>query len=308
MATVYEIITDRIIKQLEKGTVPWQRPWNVHRIPGYRDGLPRNLMSKKEYRGVNVFLLHAQGYGSPWWLTFKQAQERGGNVKKGEHGTPVVFWKWLEKENEEDPENPDRIPLLRYYTVFNLMQCEVIEAPPTDEPEITGGPQPDEFAEAVVENMPRRPAITRHGARAFYRPSTDEVCVPPLCSYDIQAEFYSTLFHELVHSTGHESRLNRRAQEGARSFGDETYSKEELVAEMGAAFLCNHCGTLEDTIQNSAAYIQSWLRVFKNDPKMVVVAAAQAQKASDFILGKHYHDGTRNGTAISGKNIQLPSN
>jgi len=282
--SVYQVITDRILALLEKGVVPWHKPWNCG------EQAPQNLISRKHYRGVNVFLLNSMHYAAPFWLTFKQAQELGGHVKRGEKACPVVFWKWLDKEDKATGDK-QRIPLLRYYSVFNVAQCEDI---PADKIPALGGSKrehgPIEQAERIVATMPKRPEI-RHGLdRAFYSPSGDFVGMPSPEQFKSAEHYYATTFHELTHSTGHETRLNRKGVSGAdgewSSFGSTPYAKEELVAEMGAAFLCGESGIVERTIDNSAAYVASWLERLKNDAKLVVQAAAQAQRAADFILGK----------------------
>ena len=252
--------------------------------------LPQNLVSRKQYRGVNVFMLHAMSYESPFWLTYKQAQEMGGNVRKGEHACPVVFWKWLDVDEAGEPTGKRRVPMLRYYSVFNVAQCDGVNAPAIEGAERPHNPI--ETAEQIVAVMPKRPAI-RHGLdRAFYSPAADSVGMPSPERFDTPENYYNVLFHELTHSTGHESRLNRKGVSGAggqwAGFGSQSYSKEELVAEMGAAFLCGRAGIVERTIDNSAAYVGSWLERLKDDARLVVQAAAQAQKAADFILGKQY--------------------
>lgn len=283
---VYDIITERIIAILQKGTVPWHKPW----VAGGAMALPKNLQSGKPYRGVNIFLLHSMEFSSPYWLTFNQALERGGNVRKGEKSTPVVFWKWL----EPDEASPDKkkVPMLRYYSVFNVEQCDGIEYP---KPEAkTFEFTPVESAEKIVESMPQRPEITYGGSSAAYSPTLDIVRMPNREQFEKPEEFYDTLFHELTHATGHESRLNRSGvadKNEHNRFGTDPYAKEELVAEMGAAFLCANAGIVERTLDNSAAYISNWLERLKNDTKLVVHAAAQAQKAADFILNvKHNED------------------
>jgi antirestriction protein ArdC len=269
---VYQIIIDRIIRLLEAGTVPWHRPWKGG------DQAPQNLVSRKAYRGINVFLLHAAGYPSPFWLTFRQAKSLGGSVKKGEHPFPVVFWKVLE-EGEEDEKR--RVPLLRYHSVFNVAQCEGIDVPSL---EPTGDFHPIDRCEKVVADMPRRPEI-RHGAeRACYSPLDDTVTMPEARLFESPEAYYGTLFHELTHATGHQSRLARKEIVESNRFGSDPYSREELVAEMGAAFLYGHCAIETTTVEQSAGYIQSWLGRLKSDRKLVVIAAAQAQKACDFIL------------------------
>lgn len=297
---VYQVITDRVLALLQQGTVPWHKPWHGG------EQMPHNLCSRKPYRGVNVFLLHAMAYESPYWLTFKQAQGLGGNVRKGEKACPVVFWKWL----DSDEVNPDtgerqRIPLLRYYSVFNVAQCEGISQ---HVPAFPGGNgslhKPIPEAEAIVASMPKRPDI-RHGLdRAFYSPSGDYVGMPDKGAFESSESYFDTLFHELTHATGHESRLARKGVSGTdgqwSAFGSTPYAKEELVAEMGAAFLCGQCGIVERTIDNSAAYVASWLDRLSKDVRLVVNAAAQAQKAADFILGTFAPDGTQGESSEEG--------
>lgn len=282
--TVYQVITDRVISLLEQGTVPWQKPWQG------AEQAPQNLVSHKAYRGVNVFLLHAMHYTSPYWLTFKQAQELGGHVRKGEKSCPVVFWKWLEVERDGERE---RVPFLRYYSVFNVAQCDGLdEHVPTVAGDNGRAVKSIEAAERIVAGMPKRPEIRQGLDRAFYSPGGDFVGMPNPGQFRSAEDWHSVLFHELTHATGHESRLARKGVSGTdgewSAFGSTPYAKEELVAEMGAAFLCGQAGIVERTLDNSAAYIASWLSRLKDDPKLVVQAAAQAQKAADFILGvKH---------------------
>lgn len=282
---IYEMITDRIIAMLEQGTIPWHKPWNDNKTTAF----PMNLASKREYRGINVFLLMAMGRTSRYWLSFKQAQERGGHVRKGEKGTPVIFWKRYEVEDRESKAKKD-VPVLRYYTVFSLDQIDGIEAPDAPEP-VNLDFTPIEAAARIIEAMPQRPEIIHAAPRAFYRPSTDTVNLPRPELFAEPEEYYSTAFHELTHATGHEKRLRRRPSTEIRHFGDREYSQEELVAEMGAAFLCAKARIEQATLENSAAYIQGWLSVLKGSPKLVVHAAAQAQRAADFILGTTHGDG-----------------
>jgi antirestriction protein ArdC len=281
--SVYQIITDRIIGLLEKGTVPWHQPWHEnHR-------LPRNLVSNKEYRGINIFLLHAMAYESPFWLTFHQAIQLGGHVRPGERSCPVVFWKWLDGENKESGETK-RVPLLRYYAVFNVTQCEGLEMhlPKLEQP--LRPHTPIAAAQQVVKGMPLCPAIKHGMPRAFYAPSEEWVGMPAPEKFHSDEEYHCVLFHELTHSTGHPSRLNRKEIRENNNFGSQRYGREELVAEMGAAFLCGHAGIADLTLNNSAAYIQGWLKKIKEDARLVVQSAAQAQKAADFILGRKVED------------------
>lgn len=274
---VHDIITERIIALLEQGSVPWRKPWSV------TNQMPRNLVSKKPYRGVNVFLLTGSSYESPFWLTFRQAIQLGGTVRKGEKACPVVFWK-IPKAGDGETAEKRPVPLLRYYHVFNLAQCDKLAPSAT---ETQGAPQTTVLqAEQVVTGMPNPPTI-KHGMKeAFYSPREDVVGLPSRQRFDRIEEYYTALFHELVHSTGHEKRLKRATLAEAKEFGSDPYSKEELIAEMGAAFLCSHTGIVDRIIENSAAYIQGWLERLKNDRTLIVHAAAQAQKASDFILNQ----------------------
>ena len=289
---VYQIVTDQILDLLDKGAVPWHKPWK-----GGFAGMPKNGISKKPYRGINVFMLaitsEVKGYDSPYWLSYKQAQSLGGNVKKGEKSTLVVFWKWLEKkttDKETGKEKIDNIPFLRYYRVFNLAQCENIdesklpEMPADDIPDLVFSPI--NACENVFGNMADCPPIYHDDGRAYYIPSKDEIHLPKREKFATIEDYYSTSFHELAHSTGHETRLGRHDKDKDLHFGSETYSKEELVAEMGAAFLCGICGIGNMIIDNSAAYIDGWRRKIKGDKRLVVNSAAQAQKAVDYIIGE----------------------
>lgn len=280
---IYQEVTDTVISALEQGTVPWRRPWRT-----LGDGLHRNLKSKRVYRGVNQFLLditaHAHGYESPHWVTFKQAKEMGGKVRKGERATLVVFWKQLaisERDKESGKEQRKTIPLLRHFQVFNVDQCDGIDAPTSEGREF----DPITEAAAIVVGMPNRPSIGHGGDRACYYPATDQVRLPAPDAFDSGEHYYSTAFHELVHSTGHPSRLNRPEIAQANGFGSDPYSREELVAEMGAAMLCGVAAISGPTMPQSAAYIAHWLKQLRDDRKLLVTAASRAQKAADHILG-----------------------
>lgn len=279
---VYQIITDRLIAILEAGTVPWRKPWNYG-----REGGPLNLVSRKHYQGINCFLLACSSFGSPYWLTYRQARDLGGHVRKEEKGSSVIFWKIYEKEDVNVEDRKKRLPILRYYTVFNVEQCEGIIVP---DPDITTWHEHDPIAtaEKVILSMPKRPTVDIGGVRACYSPLRDHVQVPELFRYEKAEEYYSTFFHELAHSTGHQSRLNREGITSNHFFGDAVYSREELVAEMAAAFLCGHTGIENTTIHNSAAYLQSWIRTLRGDRKLAIIAAAQAQKAADYILNRKH--------------------
>lgn len=263
---VYQIVTDRILEALENGTVPWHKPWKG-------GGLPTNLKSKKPYRGINTFMLSLTGFSSRYWLSYKQAKAMGGQVRKGEKSTMVVFWKWVDGEDKESGKEK-RFPILRYYNVFNLDQIDGIADP--DEKGEDREHTPIESAEKIIEGMPNRPEIQHKEQRAYYSLGADFVNMPRPESFDNGEEYYSTLFHELGHATRHESRLNREKN---------SYAQEELVAEMTSAFLCGVSGIESATLDNSAAYIESWRKRISDDPRLVVTAGAQAQKASDYIQG-----------------------
>lgn len=272
---VYEIITNRILEKLESGVIPWHKPWAGGESP-------KNLITKKEYRGINTFMLSCSGFSSPFWATYKQIVELGGQVNKGEKGWPVVFWKFIEKQDEDG--DARQIPFMRYYTVFNVEQTVGIDEAKIPSLAIKYNKlEAIEICDKIVKSMPKRPKINHAEPRAYYSPVEDYVNMPKKETFEASEAYYSTLFHELTHSTGHERRLNRKILNG---HGSELYSKEELVAEMGAAFLCGYCQIENKVIDNSASYIKSWLSRLKNDKQMVIQAAGQAQKATDFILNK----------------------
>ena len=269
---VYEMINEKICTLLENGTIPWKKPWV--------SGEPANFITKRAYRGVNPFILNSSGFSCPYWLSFKQVKGKGGRVKKGEKGTPVVFWKWIEIEKNDLKTGKQIVPLLRQYTVFNLEQTEGIEIPTPEERTF----QPIAEAEKIIDQMPRAPVIEHQEPQAYYVPSKDVVNMPDSNLFKSDEEYYSTLFHELIHSTGHVGRLNRVELMKQCSTKSDDYSKEELVAEMGSAFLCGWCGIVPKVIENQAAYIKGWLKRLKYNKKWLVNAASKAQKAADYIL------------------------
>jgi len=270
----YDRITERIVSLLSQGTVPWHKPWHV------KTGLPRNLITQKPYRGINVFLLMAMNYESPNWLTLRQANAMGGQIKPGEKSCPVVFWKPMQVKDKESGEDR-KIPFLRLYHVFNVSQCTGLKnIPPADESAFI-----QTLPAELVANMPQRPVI-KHGMNAaYYSPTSDVVGMPDSNRFKTADHYHATLFHELVHSTGHEQRLKRASIMERNGYGSDPYAKEELIAEMGSAFLCGYAGIEDRTIDNSAAYLEGWLKQLKEDKTLIVHAAAQAQKAADFILG-----------------------
>ena len=290
---IYQVITDQIVAALEKGVIPWKQPWKG------KTGFPRNAKSGKVYRGVNVFILHfkgiANGYTSPLWLSYKQAVDMGGKVKPGEKGTPVTFWKPFEIADETAKSGKKRIMMIRYYTVFNYEQTEGVKLPkkmaelnkPVKASEFT----PIEEAQRIIETYVSNggPKIKHGGDRAFYSPDLDSITLPDQESFKDAEHYYSTAFHECGHSTGHKDRLGRVGVLQHNGFGSSTYSEEELVAEMTAAYLNGEAGLSVDLlIEDNAAYLGHWLSVLRANPKLIVTIASQAQKAADHVLGRQW--------------------
>ena len=261
---VYGIVTEKIINLLEQGIVPWRRPWTG-------SGLPRNVVSKKPYRGINHFLLSASKHVQPYWLTMRQAIELGGHVLEGEESTVVVFWKVdAVKENAEDADHEQPEPksrrrfILRYYRLWNLEQCELPQAALDRLPKIeTHEHDSIEATDQIVGAMPNPPEIHHAGSKAFYSSMTDRVTMPPRNLFVSAEEYSATLLHELAHSTGHPKRLARAGITEAAAFGSAVYSKEELIAEMGAAYLCAEAGISNTVIANQAAYVAGWLKKWR---------------------------------------------
>jgi antirestriction protein ArdC len=285
---IYAEVTNRIIDQLEKGVVPWQSPYFS------KVGFPKNFSSGKEYRGINVFLLGSLRYTSPYFLTYRQAQELGGNVRKGEKGALVIKYGTYTKEDDAAPraETPEETRrYLKGYTVFHASQIDGIEFPqPESLPNLAEGEACDR-ARAIVAKMPKAPDIREGTAIPCYRRKSDSVHMPERGYFTSEEAYYSTLFHELSHATGHESRLARKTlleSKGIDAEGEakKLYAEEELVAEMSASFLSAHAGIIESEIENSASYLQGWIDALKSkDAKSWIIrAASQAQKAADYIL------------------------
>ena len=276
---VYQMVTDRIIAELEKGVVPWKRPWQGVNTGAY------NRISNKPYSLLNQILLGRDGE----WATFKQWTDLGGHIRKGEKASFVVFWKIQPYEdiNADGEKVVKQIPLLRYYNVFHISQVDGVE--PKAQKELKEV-EPIEAAETIKESYKEREHIQimeTVSNKAFYSPAFDYIKVPCREQYTNANEFYSTTFHEMVHSTGHKTRLDRFANDEKVAFGSESYSKEELVAELGSAMMLNQIGIeTPQTFKNSAAYVQNWLQVLKNDNKFIVSAASKAEKAVNFILGE----------------------
>lgn len=273
---IYQEVTDRIREELEAGTIPWRKPWA---FTG-EAGMHRNLVTNRPYRGINPWLLEMSGFASPYWLTFKQARDKGGNVRTGEKSTMIIFWKRLTVKDRDDEDKTKTIYMLKHYNVFNVEQCEGIDTPQVEEPEEF---DPIEAAQAIIDGMPDAPPIKHHGDRACYMGGPiDEVHLPVATDFKTPEDYYATAFHELVHSTAHEKRLAR--EDFGDAFGSQRYSKEELTAEFGGSYLCGMAGIHPPIVKRAAAYIKNWLSALDDDPKMLVQAAGKAMKAADYIL------------------------
>jgi antirestriction protein ArdC len=288
---IHDLVTERMIAALERGTIPWHKPWHAP------TGQPRSMTTGKPYRGVNVFLLGLtaaeEGYSSPFWGTYRQISGHGGRVRRGEHSTLAVFFKRHEvgdhTKQADPPEDPGEIkaqtvPVLRYFRVFNAEQADGL--PPRFHPE------PGTFTEitgpqAVLDSYLRHGPQLRHvpGDRADYHWRTDTIRLPLPEQFRTPESYYATAFHECGHSTGHPSRLARPGIAAFDHYGSDRYAKEELVAQMTSSILCAQTGidTAEE-FANSASYIASWLQALRDDKKLVVSAAAQAQRASDLVI------------------------
>jgi antirestriction protein ArdC len=281
--SVYDIVTERIVQFIEQNSeLPWRKPWATV------DNPQQNYLSNTKYKGINMLLTSMQGYSNPFWLTGLQVQTLGGMIKENEKPTPILYWtpkvKRTEDEDELDDEKKGKRFILRYYRVFNAEQIEGIAFP---EMELLKQEfDPIDEAEKVIKDMPNCPRIKHEGSKAFYSPVFDSVTIPD--TFFTAEEMYSTLFHEIAHSTGHPSRLNRFKEEGDdHKFGSQTYSKEELIAEMSSAFVLNTLGVANtNSDMNSAAYIKNWLGALRNDPRMIVYASRKAEKAADYIMNK----------------------
>lgn len=274
--SVYKIVTDEIIKKLDAGVVPWQQTWT--------GGVPQNLVSRRPYEGINAVMLALSEYSSPYWLTMKQCNDLGGKIRKGEKSTIVCFWKKLEsakKKEEKKDEEGKSFFVLRYYRVFNVAQCEGIDVPG----EVTQPIGKLEACEAIVDGYDESPPIEWNAGRASYNPKEDKVYMPNRDTFKDAENAYAVLFHELAHSTGAACRLNREGVTGEIRFGSPTYSNEELIAEFASAFLCGITGIAPAIMDNSASYIASWKRRLQEDSKLLIHAAAKAQKAANYIQG-----------------------
>ncbi len=273
MKDVYKIVTEKILAELDKGEVPWRKPWKIHPAMNWASG--------KTYRGMNRFLLDPGEY-----LTFKQAKDAGGHVKKGETGHLVIFYKLILVDDKGKPGEKKSVPWLQYYTVFEVSQCEGIER----KHQVNANHDPISSAVEIVKGYKNPPELRHDGKGASYNPSSDRITMPPVRTFSTMEEYYSTLFHECGHSTGHVDRLARKGVTDTQGFGTDPYAQEELIAEMAAAMLCGVAG-IGNTIENSAAYIAGWKKRIAQDEKVIVKSAAAAQKAADYILGGSDNNG-----------------
>ena len=280
---LYAETTARIVTALERGAPPWVRPWSC-----VVDAMPVNADTRRPYRGINFTILsleaQAHGYGVNRWLTYRHAQELGGNVRKGAAGTPVVYWQ-LRKigvvadafpERDDPPALPSKVyPLLRAYTVFNVAQIDGL--PPAYSESQTPTWEPEARGEELLLMSGAR--FRQGGARAYYQPGADEIHLPPRAAFVTGAGYYNVALHELTHWSGHPSRCHRDL---TGRFGDASYAMEELIAEMGAAYLCAHC-RLDGELRH-ASYLESWIKVLRSDKRAIFTAAAHAQRTADYIL------------------------
>lgn len=287
---IYQSVTDRIISALEAGTAPWVRPWST-----LGDVRPRNGLTGHVYRGINTWVLSSQaqalGYASPRWLTFRQAVTLGGRVRRGEHGTRVVYFRMTELPDRAAPVpsassngvSTRVVPLLRTFTAFNLAQIEGLPASMVDAVPEPPAWIPETEAERLITASG---AQIRHGGdRAYYQPSLDHIQLPLPKAFADAGSYYGTALHELTHWTGHPSRCARSL---TGRFGDAAYAMEELIAEMGAAYLCAHCG-IDGQLQHPA-YLARWLRVLRADKRAIFTAATRAQQAADHLVGGRDED------------------
>ena len=280
---IYETITEKIIDSLETGVVPWARPWEANRY-----GIHRNAVTERPYRGLNILLLNMvamiNGFVDPRWLTFRNAEKLGGHVKKGEKGVGIIFWKFIpakpggsnDVQTVSEDEDKKVIPLVRMYTVFNVEQCQDLKIPELEGQEIEDSSHPDSESILTV------PIIKHGGNEAYYSKSRDFIALPARDRFESLEFYYSTAFHEIVHWTGHPTRLHRKF---GKRFGDQDYAFEELVAEIGSAFLGANTGISFEGMRHPE-YINSWLQILKKDNRAIFSAAAKAQTATDFVLNK----------------------
>ncbi len=274
----YHRITNLVIELLEKGQVVWQKGWNEF-------GLPKNIITARSYQGFNAFFLNFATiyyqYRTPYFITYKQAMLAGGTIRRGEKGYPVIWWATVENDNSEENKKVYRVP--KCHTVFNIDQTHGIDFPKV-ETAFRSHAQKINACDAIINKMPHPPEIRHGGDKAFYHRTGDYIMLPAVERFHSDHAYYKTKFHELAHSTGHATRLNRKELVESDGYGNELYSKEELTAELTAAYLCAVAGIEQHTIINSTAYIQGWLKVLKEDKRLILKASAQAQATANYIM------------------------
>lgn len=283
---VAERVTQQIIKTLEEGNLP---PWRSPKFTG--SILPINATSKRQYRGINVWTLAAEslvmGYEDNRWITFRQAKNAGGYIRKGEKSTPVVFWKIIEVDDKYEIDKTTRIPLSNLYHVFNVDQTEDCDLPEHVKP-IDIDHDPVETAENIINNMPKMPVIKNMNTTPSYEFIKDVIQMPKRENWESIDEYYHVLFHEMAHSTGHTRRMDRISNlQALKNKNSEEYAQEELIAEMSAAILSSYAGIQMKDVENSAAYIDTWLYNLKKNPNILMTAAQMAQRVSDYIRAEN---------------------
>ena len=285
---VYQMVTDRIIEQMGKGEIPWRKPWSWTSMDA--DGYAISYTTRQPYSLLNQFLLGKPGE----WLTFKQVKDLHGSIKKGAKSRFVVWYSQIQitETNKDGEEEIKKIPVLKYYNVFHIDDCEGIKSKIVLGEKVQAPAADNASENAILAYLMRETSLKfqndKPSDKAYYSPSTDMVVVPMISQYKDNAEYYSTTFHELVHSTMKASRCDRMGDNKHSFFGNEDYSREELVAEIGSAMLCNRMGVdTNKAFKNSVAYLQGWIKALKNDPKAIVWAASRAEKAARYILGEN---------------------
>lgn len=270
-----KVMTDQIIKAMRGGKIPWVKPWYSYQNP------VTNYKTKQSYNGINTIVLGMSEYECPFWVTYKQALDLGGHVKPEMVGTKIIYGSMITKKAKTKDEKDQFFPLYKNYTVFNLKQT-TLDIPDLNKKVLDFNPI--EKAEKIIANFSKCPQVSNDGDRAYYAPKRDHVTLPPKANFKTVEGYYATLFHELSHSTGHTSRLDRKSLGQGHGFGSHEYSKEELIAEMSAAYLCGYSG-ITSKIDNTAAYLQSWIKTFQDKPRMLIQAGTAAHKATNHILG-----------------------
>lgn len=287
---VYQMVTDKIIAKLENGIIPWEKQWNF----STPFTAPKNYVTGKEYTGINFWLLAGENYQQPYFLTYKQAKALGGYIEKGADSEVIVFWNAMFKDEKglsvpqknvtsSNIDELRKIGYLKYYRVFNVMHLKGVDLnlPVLEE---RTSEEKNELSNAIIGNYSNCPAIIlTHKKEAFYEPTCDNIHIPDKIHFPNDELFYRVIFHELIHSTGHKTRLDRKL---TGDIEDVSYAKEELIAELGSSYLATHVGYNDNYTERSAAYIQTWLKQLRNDKRFIVDAASKASKAVNYILGK----------------------